>query len=607
MAQDQEKTNRRERKRSLAVVAVLLLIVFGAFTGVLSLALGKGPLGFVVFKSYFQNDWLLLFNLAPVALLHVAAYMLVGRPWLAFLISSGGVLFFSFLENLKIRQVSDVIWFSDIVSGEAFDYVSDMSAVKFDLLSIFCVIYLIAVTTLLLVMFLKRKSPWFAGRIILFAIIAAGSVWGFKEITDTEKYGELTRNDECVDSNLEYQRYISKGFVYPLMLSAADKGDAGAPGGYSAEKAAALLDRYPADDMADDTQISIIVIQLESFADIRGRGLEGLDEELASAYEEYDRIRGRAVTGTLATAKTDAGSADPERRVLTGFVSPGTIRTYANSQVQYLRSQGFRTTGVYPGSSKLMGRGRINEYLGFGDFNYSILGEGEISGQFSNTDWILYSKVYDVWKEGADAGEKRQFIFAESTQNAGPYDKRFTINGHGADGAAAAEDTENTASDAAKVRNYLDGVRNSFFYLSALLDRLDKEEEPVAVLIYSDHGPDLNYGAQDSGICMDTRYIIWRNAAAEEVLNIQPGGTGRTVSQNYLMAELFKALGFGGPSFLKAAGGLSEHVPVMLDNGKVILSGQEEPAEELPLNIQTLIYDYDHMEYYEKTNFRYKR
>ncbi|MBQ9825685.1 MAG: hypothetical protein IJM61_00700 [Firmicutes bacterium] len=605
MAEDREKTGRRERKPSLVIAALLLLIIFGAATGALSLALGKGSLGFEVFKSYFQNSWLLLFNLAPVVVLHIAVYMLVGRPWLAFLLSSGGVLFFSFLEGLKIKQVSDVIWFSDIVSGEAFDYISDGSAVRLDLLSIACVVYLIAVTTLLLVLFLKRRSPWFAGRIILFAVMIAGSVWGYKEMTNTEKYGGLTRNDECVDVNYEYQRYVSKGFVYPLMLSAADKGLTDAPGGYSAENAAALLDGYPADDIPEDTRLSLIVIQLESFADIRDRGLEGLDEELASAYMEYDRIRGRSVSGILATAETDAASADPERRVLTGFVSPGTIRTYTDSCAHYLRSQGFRTAGIYPGVPKLMGRGRVNEYLGFEDFRYSILGGEEISGPFSNTDWILYSKVYDLWKEGADAGRSKQFIFAESTQNAGPYDRRFSINGHGADGTS--ESPEGNVTDTGKIRNYLEGVRNSFYYLSFLLDRLESEQEPVAVLIYSDHGPDLDYGAEDSGVCMDTRYIMWRNTAANEAFGAQAAGTGRTVSQNFLMAEFFGYLGLGGPAFMKASRSLSDELPVLLDNGMMILSGQDGPAEGLPLSVQTLKYDHDHMEYYEKTNFRYKR
>ncbi|MBO4861779.1 MAG: hypothetical protein J5535_02635 [Firmicutes bacterium] len=604
MAEEKQVRIKREKKSSLVIAAVLLMIVFGAVTGALSLALGTGGLGFEVFKSYFQNYWLLIFNLAPVALLHVAVYMLVGRPWLAFLISSGGVLFFSFLERIKIKAVSDVIWFSDIVSGEAFDYVRDSSAIKLDLLSIACVVYLIAVTTLLLVLFLKRKSPWFAGRIIFFAVLAGASIWGFKEATNVEKYSELTRNDGCVDTAYEYQRYVSKGFVYPLMLSAAEKGYADAPGGYSAESAAALLDKYPAEDAAADVKTSLIVIQLESFADIRGYGLEGLDEELAYAYEEYDRIRGRAVTGTLVTAKTDAGSADPERRVLTGFVSPGTIRTYTNSYVQYLRSLGFRTAGIYPGGSKQMGRGRINEYLGFEDFRYSILGSEELPGLFSNSDWILYSKVYDLWKEGTDSGAERQFIFAESTQNAGPYSKRFVISGSGAD---APEDEGNSAPAVTQIRNYLDGVRNTFFYLSAMLDRLEAEQEPVAVLIYSDHGPDLDYGAEEEGACTDTRYIFWLNSAAAQAAGIQTNGVGRTVSQNYLLPEVFSVLGFGGPSFLKASQALSEEVPVMLEGGLYMTGGSSELAKELPLELQSRVYDYSYMEYYEKATFRYKR
>ena len=605
MAEDNKERVKREKKSSLVIIAVLLLIVFGAVTGALSLALGTGGLGFEVFRGYFQNNWLLIFNLAPVALLHVAVYMLVGRPWLAFLISSGGVLFFSFLERLKIKAVSDVIWFSDIVSGEAFDYVRDSSAIKLDLLSIACVVYLIAVTTLLLVLFLKRKSPWFAGRLIFFAILAGASIWGFKEATNVEKYGELTRNDECIDTAYEYQRYVSKGFVYPLMLSAADKGAADAPGGYSAESAAALLDKYPVGSIDADTQISLIVIQLESFADIRGHGLEGLDDELAYAYEDYDRIRGRAVTGTLVTAKTDAGSADPERRVLTGLVSPGTVRTYTNSFVQYLRSQDFRTAGIYPGDSKQMGRGRINEYLGFEEFRYAILGAGELPGLFSNSDWVLYSKVYDLWREGADAGAKRQFIFAESTQNAGPYSKRFAISGSGADGSGDGQ--ESSASDAAMVRSYLDGVRNTFFYLSAMLDRIEQCQEPAVVLIYSDHGPDLEYGAGDGETCKDTRYIFWLNSAAAQETGIQTNGTGRTISQNYLLPELLGMLGLEGPSFLKASQALSEDVPVMLEGGLYMTGGSSELVKELPLELQSRVYDYGHMEYYEKTTFRYKR
>ena len=58
---------------------------------------------------------------------------------------------------------------------------------------------------------------------------------------------------------------------------------------------------------------------------------------------------------------------------------------------------------------------------------------------------------------------------------------------------------------------------------------------------------------------------------------------------------------------MKASRSLSDELPVLLDNGMMILSGQDGPAEGLPLSVQTLKYDHDHMEYYEKTNFRYKR
>ena len=601
MAEDRENTNRRERKPSLVIVAMLLLIIFGAFTGVLSLALGKGSLGFAVFKSYFQNNWLLLFNLAPVVVLHIAVYMLVGRPWLAFLLSSGGVLFFSFLEGLKIKQVSDVIWFSDIVSGEAFDYISDGSAVKLDLLSIGCVIYLIAVTTLLLVMFLKRKSPWFAGRIIFFAILVAGSIWGYKEITNTDKYGGLTRNDECVDVNYEYQRYISKGFVYPLMLSAADKGNAGAPGGYDEKTAEVLLNAYRQDDIPEERAISLVVIQLGSFADLSAYTCE--DADIEDAYKEFNRIKNESYYGRLVVPLEDVGR-DPEWGVLTGFMHVGTVRTRTNSCVYYLRSQYYKTKAVFFGSPDLYSRERISGLLGFEETVFLDAQSVSVSqGGTGGTDWMLYSRVYDLWREGIDAGDGRQFIFAHSTQN-----ERFSRKGSG--------------DAAALLNDYLSGIKDSMYYLGNMLDRMEQQNEPVAVLIYSADCPQLgsagdsltpvniqglSYSERNKDAYMDTAYMIWLNSAAKAAVGSWPPREGKTISGNYLISELFSDLYLGGSQFIKACEGMSVVIPAVLDNGLYLLPGRTSVEKELDLGSQTVLYNHEHLEYYEKTHFRFER
>ncbi|MBQ2312233.1 MAG: hypothetical protein II185_06765, partial [Firmicutes bacterium] len=417
MAKDQEKTIKRERKPSLVLAAVLLLIIFGAATGVLSLALGTGGLGPGLVGSYFTDTRLLLFNLAPVVLLHLAVYMIVGRPWLAFLLSSGGVLFFSFLESLKLKQTSETIWFSDILSGEAFDYISDASKVKLDLLSILCVIYLIAVTTLLLVLFLKRKSPWFAGRIIFLAILAGASVWGFKQVTDTSKYPVEPQYGGTLEMGEDAKQYVTRGFVYPLMLTVGRGSVETAPGGYSAERAAEMLKAYEASDISEDKAVSIIAIQLESFADYSDIS------DVASAYEEYDRIRAFSLTGSLVTGGFTDASAGPARSFLTGYVSPGTIRTYTNSFVHYLRSQCYGTQGVQPVAPGSRNTERVCDYLGFDSFSFPAYTEGPGGADAGgNTDWMLYSKVYDMWREGLSKGNARQFIFAASTQNSAPYD-----------------------------------------------------------------------------------------------------------------------------------------------------------------------------------------
>ena len=602
MAKDREDKNifRRERKPSFVLLAVLLLIIFGAATGILCLALGTGNLGSEVFFSYFRNDWLLLFNLVPAALLHVMVYMLAGRPWLAFLVSSGGLLFFSFLERLKILAVSDVIWFSDIISGEAFDYVRDSASVKLDLLSIGCVVYLIAVTTLLLILFLKRKSPWFAGRIIFLALLAGASVWGFKEVTNTDKYGELTRNDECIDTAYDYQKYISKGFLYPLILSAGQDNAEAAPGGYSAKKAAEMLAGCEASDIADDKAVSIIAIQLESFADFSDVDMDAVDT--ASAYADYERVKAASLCGPLVTGGESWNGLVSQRSFLTGFTSPGVIRTYTNSYVHYLMSQGFGTQGIEYTDPKLGNRERISEYLGFGSFVYADASDNADGvGVAGNTDWALYSKVCDMWKEGLASGSK-QFIFAASTQNSAPYDPDESHYGGFADDSVPAAQRN-------VLNNYLGGVKESFFYLSNMLDRMEADEAPVVVLIYSSGEPEgVDYLTAGVDVkIVYTRYLIWANSAAKAVIGTDLSGNGRMLSTAFLLPELFRLCGYGGPSYMKAAQDISADVPVMLEGGQYMLPDTAEPVAELPLELQSRVYNFQHMEYYEKTSFRYSR
>ena len=602
MAED--KKEKRERKSSLFILAVLLMIVLGAATGLLSLALGTGRLGFDLFASYFLDTRLLLFNITPVVLLHLAVYMLVGRPWLAFLLSSGAVLFFSFLEELKLRTVSDVLWFSDIVSGEAFDYVSDPSSIKLSLLAIGCVIYLIAFTTVLLVLFLRRRSAWFGGRIILFALLAGFSFWGFKQVTNTEKYPVEPSYDVRTELSESTREYVSRGFIYPLMLSVGQDTAETAPGGYSADKAAEMLAAYGSSDIADDKAVSIIAIQLESFADFSGLDTGSVDT--ASAYEDYDRVRAFALSGTLVTGGSGWSGTVSQRSLLTGFVSLGTIRTYTNSYVHYLKAQGYAAQGVEFADPRLKNRERISTYLGFDNFEYAQATEDTdgVNGA-GNTDWTLYSRVYDMWKKGLQSGNPKQFIFAVSTQNAAPYDTKASHFGsYVKDNVPAAQRTV--------LNNYLGALRASFFYLSNMLDRMEADDAPVVVLIYSSGEPELGDAQELLTGTAETktgyaRYIIWANSAAKAVLGTEFTGKGRTLSTAFLIPELFRLCGYCGPSFMKAAQEISESVPVMLEGGKYMLPGSTELIGELPLELQSRAYNFNYMEYYEKTNFRYQR
>ncbi|MBQ9889921.1 MAG: hypothetical protein IJM39_00755 [Firmicutes bacterium] len=589
MAEKEKK--KREKKSSLWLLACLVMIVFGCITGLFSLALGIGNLSFDIFLSYFKLPVLLLFNVLPSVLLHLAFYMLFGRPWLAFFFGSGIVLGAGALQGFKIWLQEDVFYLSDLLpGGSRLGFLPDISGVSLNWVMIGTLIYFVFGVVFLIVLFRRRKAPWLAGRLVAMVVFLCLFYPYWLEASNVEKYAKYTDNSAVVTDDSELMRYVSKGFLYPFVQTADSSGEKKAPGGYQEKKAASMLGAYEASDIPSGRAFDLFVVQLKNFTDLSNCSLEGAD--LKYAYTEYEKLKENAFWGRLYALEFPASGIEGARSFLTGTTGPGVIRRNTNSYIWYLRAQGYRTWGIYPKPLPAGSRGRTYGCLGLEDLIFKPSDEGGSSADADASDWWMFGEVLAQYKKKAAEASGSQFAFMESTQNGGVH--------KGLSG----------------LQDYLDGVKDTLFYVSNLAEQLEALQKPAVLLVYGDGSPDLGsdvYNAlgleteldtpQTRAVRSSSEYLIWMNSAAKQALGDPKTGKGPDISLNYLMAELFSSLGWGGPGFMKASQELQQLLPVVSPQGFCSKGGEIISVPQLSLDEQSRLHNYEYVEYYWTDHF----
>ena len=85
-----------EKKRAFWAWNVFILFCAGVCLGGLSMFFAYGDYTDMLMKSYFTVPLIPILNIVPVILLVFAMWFLLGRPWLAFLISVASFLYLHF-------------------------------------------------------------------------------------------------------------------------------------------------------------------------------------------------------------------------------------------------------------------------------------------------------------------------------------------------------------------------------------------------------------------------------------------------------------------------------------------------------------------------------
>ncbi len=587
------------------------LLLAGLCLAWLSMFFAYGDYPDTIMKTYFQHPLIVLLNTVPVVLALFLVYGLLGRPWLAFLITDLAVWGLSLGNYYKLRFRDDPLMFQDLknirdAAGITMKANYDLTPDKRVWFGLLCLLF-----GTIFLFFLVRGRPAAKLRLALLAVGALLCVPVAKFVADNDIYNNKTQNFDQIERWSSTQLYLSKGFVYPFLHSITASGIK-PPAGYSAAAARSLLASYTPKDIPAEERVDIIAIQLEAFADFSlFKNVEGVDFE--KAYGVYHHLEEEGLTGNLITNIFAGGTVDTERAFLTGYADQWNYRSNTNSYGWYFGAQGYVIEGSHPSYEWFYNRRNVNGYLGIPTYYFIENRFRELYQYGEAPDSVLFPEIFRLYEANRDGEGAPYFSFNVTYQGHGPYGTEDVWRGnHFTDGRY----TEETANI---VDNYLGSIMDTAEQLRLLLDQFRKETRPVVLVIFGDHKPWLGYSNsayQELGVNLDTstsegfynyygtRYLIWANDAAKSLLKNDFTGEGPDISSCFLMNLLFDQCGWTGDAWAQATTDIWREIPVLTDQDRYVRNG--ELTAELDAEGQEILQTYRSIEYYYGTHFQYK-
>lgn len=597
----------RGRRAGWSLWRWALLLCAAACLGLMVLIYAFGSYSPGAFWGYFQHPSLLALNVAPAVLLGALLYAIIGRTWLAFLLDSVVVLGLSLGNYYKLTFRDDPLYFEDmLILREAQAMAgSEHYALFIDkriLLGLACVV----LGTLALWLLAGGVQRGWKNRLTAAVLALAAAAALVPVYRDSGRY-EAMDNYEHLNQWSATQNYISHGFLYPFLHSITEMVRT-PPAGYSEAQAQALLGAYTDADIPQDRQVSVISFMREAYVDFSQYGIEGLNTD---GYDLYHQLEAESYHGDLVTNIFAGGTVDSERCFLTGEYQVQNYRSNTNSYVWYLREQGYTVEGSHPYYEWFYNRRNINGYLGFERYRFLEGDYEHLTSAILPEDSILLPEVYSDFVANKDTG-KPYFSFNLNVQSHGPY-STTSYNG-------SVEYLTGDYTDGCKnaMNNYMAAIMDSDEELMKLVEQLRSDEDPVVLILFSDHLPwmgDSNVYYEEMGMDISgdteesflrhytTEYLIWANDAAKEVLGRDFVGEGPAISPCYLMNVAFDLMGWEGPAFMQAMDDMREVFPVVTIHGCYIVDG--EFTDAIPAERRELFDQFLYLQYYWTNDFIY--
>lgn len=589
-------------------LTLLFTLLSGLGIGLLSILLAVGPYGLSVFPGYVERPLILLLNLLPPILLSALFLAITGRSLPSFLLTAAVTLGFTLGNYYKLAFRDDPLLFADLLLLKEAGNMAGKYHLFLDEKLLFTLLCVVGGAVFLFFFARDRinKKP----RILLAVLSLALSAALVPAYSSDKIYDIHTAYYEHIPSHWSAtQQYIAHGFVYPFLHSITDAVEK-PPEGYQKEEAAAILSAYTDADIPEEKKVDVIGIMLEAYNDFSRLGVPGLNEDV---YAYWHQLEQEGISGNLITNIFAGGTVDTERCFVTGFSNLGAFRAPSNSYVWYFRDQGYRVEGDHPCFQWFYNRHNINQNLGYEDYRFVENYYHTISGDRPSTDKEFFGSFIPHYQELIAQNDQPYFNFSVTYQGHGPYDTERLWWGDG-----WVERGNLSDHDFNILNNYFGSIHDTNENLKDLTNALRESDRPVILVLFGDHNPWLGDGNSvyhNLGINLDlsteegfrnyytTRYIIWANDAAKEVLGNDFTGSGPDIGPYFLMNLVFETCGWTGPAYLQANNQIAHQVPVVHTTGRYLERGAI--TNSLTPEGEALVRDYLNLQYYWRTHFAY--
>ncbi len=308
--------------------------------------------------------------------------------------------------------------------------------------------------------------------------------------------------------------YADNGFVYCFTRSLFDRGIS-KPDTYDEDTVDNILEDMKKQKTNEvEEKPNIIFIQLESFMDLKRMQGVTYSEEPTPVYSS---LRKTCPGGFLKVPSVGAGTANTEFEILTGM----TLDYFGAGEYPYktvlqdetcesmaynLRELGYRTGVLHNNTGSFYSRNKVFANLGF---DYFVSSEYMENLSYNPIGWakdkVLTGQIQHILK----ATSEPDLIYTITVQDHGKYPTELLENPHIKVSGFAPEDEERQNA----FTYYVNQCHETDAFLGSLIATLNAFEEPVVLVLYGDHLPNLDITEEElaSGNLFQTEYVIWSN------------------------------------------------------------------------------------------------
>lgn len=572
-----------KNKQNILYYGTVFLFIYVSilFLGKICLFKSNPLISDTLMIHYNKYGNLLFANTIPIYFMFFIVYIIVNSVWVSYLLTSFIITCISLANYYKVTYRGEFLSINDfklvnevrnMVWGGEYDLFIDREIDY--IVGYFLVSNAIAI--ILCICLKKYKSEYF--RIVVLGLAIFSGILMIITSFNSQYYDDVPVYDNGTIYNV-LDVEASRGLIFSLcndsrrIMHAENKS-------VDTVKFSNELSQYENLLITREKRVNIISIMREAYTDFSDFDIEGLCDD--NLYKEYHYLRSESYAGKLVTDVFAGGTVDTERDFLTGYNCSNDIYQDVNSYVWYLKSQGYMTEGSHPYYEWFYRRKNINRFLGFDNYRFLENDYELLTDSYFPEDAILFDELYDDYIKSEKKKSGSYFSFNVTVQSHGPYSEdMYETNEIYLKG-------DYSTKCLCAVNNYLSLCKQSDRELVKLVEKLDRDVDPVVVIIFGDHKPwlgDANCYYKELGINMNqetadgmlnyysTEYIIWANESAKNILGSTFVGQGETISPCFLMNKVFELCGYAGPAYMRKMNEYKRYVDVVNENGFFMKDG----------------------------------